>query len=107
GYGAKHVLDISFESDLTGMGIDLPAPVGKARADSRVLKAHWGPVKSAAGRRDQLSVNLGADVALLLEHDRAAPRGTPYFSRGALGVNRPATLASAGLAVDIETPELD
>lgn len=107
GYGSGGVLDISVESDLAGLGIDLPAPVGKAKSETRALKARWAPAKSAAGRRDQLSVSLGADLALLLEHDRAGPRGTPYFARGALGVSRPAALPASGLAVDIQMPELD
>ncbi|MCD0502471.1 AsmA-like C-terminal region-containing protein, partial [Bordetella petrii] len=46
-------------------------------------------------------------LALLLEHPRNAPRGSPYFARGALGVNRPASLPAAGLTMDIQTPELD
>nr|WP_255592477.1 YhdP family protein [Bordetella sp. BOR01] len=107
GYGAGGTLDISIESDLAGLGIDLPAPIGKARADSRALKARWAPAESAAGKRDQLSVNLGTELALLLEHDRAAPRRAPYFLRGALGVHRSAALPSTGLAVDVQMPELD
>lgn len=107
GYGSGGVLDISVESDLAGLAIDLPAPVGKAKSETRALKARWSPAPGAAGKRDQLSVNLDAGLALQLEHDRAAPRGAPYFARGALGVNRPAALPPSGLAVDIQMPELD
>ncbi|HYG42000.1 MAG TPA: DUF3971 domain-containing protein, partial [Bordetella sp.] len=107
GYGAGGTLDISVESDLAGLGIDLPAPLGKARSESRALKARWGPARSAAGRRDQLSVELGTGLALVLEHDRTGPRNAPYFARGALGVSRPAVLPATGLAVDIQMPELD
>src|SRR5690606_13338189 len=104
-YGAGGALDIAVESDLAGLGIDLPAPVGKARAAARPLKARWGPAAGAPGR-DQLSVALGSDMTLLLEHNRGA-RGGPYFARGALGVGRAAALPAAGLAVDIAAPELD
>lgn len=104
-YGAGGALDIAVESDLAGLGIDLPAPVGKARAAARPLKARWGPAAGATGR-DQLSVALGSDMTLLLEHNRGA-RGGPYFPRGALGVGRAAALPAAGLAVDIAAPELD
>lgn len=106
-YGTDNVLDITVESDLAGLAIDLPAPLGKARAESRPLKARWGPAKSAAGQRDQLSVSLEPGLALLLEHERAAPRRAPYFSRGAMGVGRPAELPASGLAADIQIPELD
>ena len=106
-YGAGGTLDISVESDLAGLAVDLPAPVGKGKGDTRPLKARWGPSsKAAAGKRDQLSVNLGTDLALLLEHDRGA-RHAAYFPRGALGVNRPATLPADGLVADIQIPDLD
>jgi len=106
-YGAGGTLDISVESDLAGLAADLPAPVGKAKGDTRPLKARWGPAsKAAAGKRDQLSVNLGPELALMLEHDRSA-RNAAYFTRGALGVNRPAALPTAGLVADIQIPELD
>ena len=107
GYGPGGILDIALDSDLTGLAIDLPAPVGKIKSTSVPLKAHWGAPRAAdSGKRDQLSVNLGPDIALLLDHDRSA-RGS-YFGRGALGISRPATLPStSGMMVDVQTPELD
>ena len=107
GYGPGGILDLSLDSDLTGMAIDLPAPVGKPKTTAVPLKASWGASSAAdSGKRDQLSVSLGSNVALLLEHDRAA-RGS-YFTRGALGVSRPAVLpATAGMLVDVQMPELD
>ncbi|CAM4382541.1 YhdP family protein [Bordetella muralis] len=107
GYGPGGILDLDIDSDLAGMAIDLPAPLGKTKTAALPLKASWGASSAAdSGKRDQLSVKVGSDIALLLEHDRAS-RGS-YFARGALGVSRPAVLpAVPGMLVDIQMPELD
>lgn len=106
GYGSDGALDITVESDLAGLAVDMPAPVGKKANETRALKVRWQPVASAAGRRDRLSASLGAALSLVLEHERSA-RAAPYFSRGALGVNRPAALPPSGLVADIQWPDID
>lgn len=105
-YGKGGEIDISVQSDLAGLGIDLPAPAGKAAADALPLSLQWSPAtdKGRPGRR-WLSGGLGQNINLLLERD-PANRGS-YFARGALGVGRAATLPSKGLSLAVTMDALD
>ena len=107
GYGPGGVLDIGVSSDLKGMEIALPEPLGKLKSSALPLQVHWGaPTAGDSGKRDQLSVKVGTTIALLLDHRRGA--SAPYFSRGALGIGRPAMLpAGTGMVVDAALPKLD
>ncbi|CAM3760310.1 YhdP family protein [Bordetella tumulicola] len=105
-YGPGGVLDISVDASLDGMAIDLPSPLGKSKEGEFPLKVRWAAAQGGGGKRDQLSVSAGSNIALLLEHDRAS-RQAGYFARGALGVSRPATLPASGMVVDVQMPELD
>lgn len=107
GTGPGGVLDIKVESDLSGLASELPAPFAKTRTSQLPLNVHWGAASVAdSGKRDQLSVELGSSVAILMEHDRNA-RGS-YFSRAALAIDRPVALpASPGLSVNAQLPALD
>jgi uncharacterized protein (TIGR02099 family) len=107
GTGPGGVLDLVIESDLVGLASNLPAPF-QMDADKVVpLKAHWGATSAAAsGKRDQLSIYLGNDFSLLLEHDRQATGS--FFSRGVLGLDRQVSLpAEPGLVIDARMPTLD
>lgn len=107
GYGPGGILDLSVESDLTGLALDLPAPLGKPKSAAVPLKASWGaPTTADSGKRDQLSVNLGENIALLLEHERRSEGN--YFSRGSLGIGTPAALPpTPGMVIDARLPVLD
>lgn len=100
-------VDISLRSDLTGLAIDMPAPVGKSAAAALPLMLQWSPATDAGSRgRRWLTGSLGENVNVLLERDAGDKSGT-YFARGALGVNRAATLPRQGLTVAASLPELD
>jgi len=107
GYGPGGILDLSVESDLTGLALDLPAPLGKPKSAAVPLKASWGaPTTADSGKRDQLSLKLGENIALLLEHERRSEGN--YFSRGSLGIGTPAALPpSSGMVIDARLPTLD
>nr|WP_235816963.1 YhdP family protein [Bordetella ansorpii] len=94
-------LDISVQSELKGLAIDLPAPAGK-RAEAAVpLRLQFSPATDPgpAGRR-WLSGGMGEDINLLLERDPSTRgSGGPYFGRGALGVGRAATLPAQGMSL--------
>ncbi len=106
GYQKGGSVDISMESNLAGMAIDMPAPVGKPASSSRLLKLQWGAAedRGAKGRR-WLTASLGEDVNALFERD--ASGGATYFARGALGIGRPASLPDRGLSLNASLPELD
>lgn len=100
-------VDLSVQTDLKGMEIKMPAPLGKKAADALPLSLQWGPA-SDAGNRDRrwLTGSVGENINLLLERDPAS-RINSYFARGALGVNRAATLPREGLTVAATLPEVD
>lgn len=103
-------LDISVQSELNGLAIDLPAPAGKRAQATMPLRLQFSPAtdRGPAGRR-WLSGGLGQDINLLLERDPSTRGGGPYFGRGALGVGRAATLPAQGMSVagNFDTLNLD
>ena len=106
GYQKGGSVEISMESDLTGLAIDMPAPVGKPASTSQLLKLQWGGAQDRGpkGRR-WLTASLGDNVNALFERDPGD--GATYFARGALGIGRPASLPENGLSLNASLPELD
>lgn len=122
-------LAVTWQSDLAGLALDLPAPLGKAAAAKLPLSVQWGlPAEGAAGadtsagaggrarsasaakarHGKQLSVTAStaaADVVLLLEQNAGEARAT--FARGVLAAGQRAVLPAQGLAVNLKLPELD
>ncbi|HTJ99150.1 MAG TPA: YhdP family protein [Bordetella sp.] len=99
-------VDVTLESDLSGMAIDMPAPVGKPASSSLPLRVQWSPAQNAGSRdRSWLTASLGENINLLLERDPTEKRW--IFARGALGANQPATLPLQGLSVKLTLPDID
>ncbi|AOB30709.1 hypothetical protein AKI39_08400 [Bordetella sp. H567] len=99
-------IDVTLESDLAGMAIDMPAPVGKPASAVMPLRLQWSPATNPGSRdRDWLTASLGENINLLLERDPAEKRWT--FARGALGANQPATLPTQGMSVRLKLPDID
>ncbi|MPS80158.1 MAG: TIGR02099 family protein [Achromobacter sp.] len=107
GYQKGGSVEISMESNLAGMAIDMPAPVGKAASSSQLLKLQWGGAQDRGAKdRRWLTASLGENVNALFERDPGD--ATPsYFARGAFGIGRPATLPERGLSLNASLPELD
>ncbi|CCJ58675.1 conserved hypothetical protein [Bordetella bronchiseptica MO149] len=100
-------VDIAMESNLDGLAIDMPAPVGKPARGAMPFKLQWGPANDRGPRgRRWLSGSLAENINVLLEYD-PADASRAYFARGALGVNRAASLPQRGLTVAATLPELD
>ena len=101
-------VDVSVQSDLAGMAVDLPAPLGKAAAGTMPLTLQWSPAASAgrSGRR-WLSGGIGQNVNLLFEHDPS--NHDAYFARGAIGIGRAASLPASGLSLSgtLDTLDID
>ncbi|MCM1511764.1 MAG: TIGR02099 family protein [Oxalobacter formigenes] len=97
--------DISLESGLNGFGIDLPAPLGKKRGESRPLKvtAHMLP-PVGKNRRDEIRIAYGDSVFARYERQKTG-KGW-QLARGGLGVNVEPVL-QPGLSFHFRAPLLD
>jgi uncharacterized protein (TIGR02099 family) len=99
-------IDATLESDLAGMAIDMPAPLGKPASATLPLRVQWSPAQNAGARdRNWLTASVGRNINLLLEQDPGEKRWT--FARGALGAEQAATLPERGLSIKLNLPELD
>jgi uncharacterized protein (TIGR02099 family) len=105
-YNRGGLADFTLQSDLRGLAVDLPAPAGKAAAETRPLAVAWGPQQDkAAGGKHLLSLDLGDEIHGRFEYDPAVRAA--IFTRGILAVNRPVVLPARGLNVDAKLPALD
>ncbi len=107
GYQRGGSVELSLDSDLAGLAIDMPAPVGKPAASSRPLKLQWGAAQDRGNKgRRWLTASLGDNINALFERD-PADAAPSYFARGALGIERPASLPDRGLSLNASLPQLD
>jgi len=107
GYQKGGAVEIAVQSDLAGMAIDMPAPMGKTAQASRLLKVQWGAAQDHGARnRRWLTFTLGDEVNGLFEHD-PADASASYFNKAAIGIGRPASLPDRGLSFNVQMPETD
>ena len=78
--------ELSFTSPLTGMALDLPAPLRKPAEAAWPLRVEARP--DAEGARDSVRVELGNVASAVYQRDLS--RGSPQVLRGAVGVGTPA-----------------
>lgn len=100
----KKAPEITVDTTLAGVAIDLPAPLGKAMGDTLPLKV----VKTTLPARgeDEINITLGQVGAVRLQR---RPEGdSMVLARGAAGIgdSQPA-LPRAGLAVNVAASRLD
>jgi uncharacterized protein (TIGR02099 family) len=99
--GKPYALRIS--SDLKGLAVDLPAPLGKASEQSRGLTAVWSRLPDGKGR--QLAADLDDMVHVRLRHE-ASSHGDAFFQAGAVGVGLVPQLPESGMSVNARYPEV-
>lgn len=103
---AKQV-DVYVASDLRGLALDFPAPFGKAAVAPLPLQAEWTAAQDAGpDNRRWLTVTAGENINMLFER-HMGQQGGAYFRRGALGVERAASLPEAGMSVSARVPVFD
>ena len=92
------------DSPLEGMGIELPAPVGKPAGQRLPLRVQWTP---AGGKSDAvLEFRLGEHLAGRLLH-REGRKGGTFFHSGVVNVQGKASPVAGGLAIDVQAPRID
>ncbi|VCU68560.1 hypothetical protein PIGHUM_00617 [Pigmentiphaga humi] len=100
--------ELLVESDLVGLSVDLPAPLGKTAQERRPSRLEWGATAPARGQSkgDWFAGSLGPAVNLHVERD-FDDRGDVGQVRGAVGIRRAATIMGPGLGVSAELDEVD
>jgi uncharacterized protein (TIGR02099 family) len=103
-----HSVEVQGSSDLTGLAIELPEPLGKAASDSLALRIDVMPNRDAAPMRDSVRVSAGNLVDVQLE--RVADAGSEAvmrIERGVISIGSPGVLPETGLLVHLALPRLD
>ncbi|SDV49468.1 YhdP family protein [Chitinasiproducens palmae] len=99
--------DVTLRSDLSGMAIDLPAPLRKPAGSPLPLLATFRPTPSTGGgalARGELSLGVVNAAALFRV---GAPRGTSALLAAGVGIDRPAPQPTTGFAVVGQAAALD
>ena len=101
--GAPGQTELSLQSNLEGLGLKLPAPLGKASAASLPVAFRLRTETSAGTARDQLQLDWGSVASAQYVRDLSGPE--PVVLRGSLSLGAPRAqappLPSAGVAASI------
>ncbi|MGJ7914915.1 YhdP family protein [Massilia sp. LXY-6] len=94
---------IVLDSNLAGLGVELPAPLNKPAAD--VLPLHFTlngqPTGDDGVAHDEIRLGLGNGVAARYVRERQ-PRGPWIVKRGGIGVNVPAPEPDSGMMINVD-----
>ncbi|WP_250512186.1 YhdP family protein [Caballeronia sp. INDeC2] len=121
--GVKNALpNVQARSDLTGLGIDLPAPFGKPQGTPMPLSFTFQPAPGGASDLHDAQLSFGpvaahyvlqqiGRVQVKIDPQNAAEpmnmRARLKVVRGAIGVNKPAELPAEGVSANADLNELD
>ncbi|MCR5865850.1 YhdP family protein [Aquincola sp. J276] len=98
--------EMTLTSPLTGLGIDLPAPLRKQADAPMPLRLELRPVPGAAAARDVLRLDLGG--VLQAQYLREWPaEGAPRVLSGGIGVRAPAPTPTAGVQAQVLLASVD
>lgn len=106
-------IDWQFRSDLAGLAIALPPPLGKRADQALPLRAQAVPQATAAGAlpRDLLRIELGSDDTRVLQahYLRELPPDGARVLRGAVALGRtgPLVMPQQGVSAQVQLPDLD
>ncbi len=103
--GVKSALpEIEAKSDLTGLGLDFPAPFHKQEGAPMPLSFTFAPVADTPQTQDAQLVVGPIDAHYVMKR---IDKTVPVVVRGAIGVNKPADLPEQGVSANVELSELD
>ncbi len=107
-------LELQVKSPLTGMALDLPAPLNKAAADSLTLQVERALLAEPSGLQDQLSLVLGDRAAVRYQRalpDAHALHATPQVLRGSIALGLApgdsVALPTRGVAAKLQWADAD
>jgi uncharacterized protein (TIGR02099 family) len=103
-----HQTTVTLDSTLAGLGLEFPAPLNKAAADT--LPLHFTLTGSPGGEagvaRDEIRLALGTAIAARYQRERQG-RGPWTVLRGGVGVNVPAPEPDSGMMVNAHMKSLN
>jgi uncharacterized protein (TIGR02099 family) len=99
--------DLNVTTSLQGMALNLPAPLGKTA--EQTLPVRYASSAAPAGRGDELAVTIGPTVEARYERRFVDTPSGPAVrvTRGAIGVNNPASLPDSGVFANLKLPRID
>lgn len=92
--------ELEVRSNLEGLTIKLPPPLGKSANQKRPLSVRLQSIRDSKADRSSLTFSFANLLNGRFEHTSNG-RGQPYFSRGAVMMGGPAVLPASGLAVNL------
>ena len=103
------VPELQLQSDLVGMAVQLPAPLGKAAESALPLRISRTVPAVTKPQTDQISLQWGSTAAALLERDISA--ASPRITRGQIDVVETGvaalSLPASGVNARVQLPVLD
>ncbi|MET0267186.1 MAG: YhdP family protein [Duganella sp.] len=104
-----HQVVVAVDSNLSGLGLDLPAPLSKPAQDNLPLRfvLTSGLTPDASGAvHDEIRIALGNGIAALYQREKIGK--APWkLLRGGIGINTAAPEPASGLTLNISLPALN
>ena len=108
GYGVQDVINVDVQSDMVGIGLDLPEPFAKQAATALPVHVAWRPEATGTRvKRATLNVDVGERATLTAAVSGTENQPLTALDRAAVGVNRPVHLPDTGVQVDVQVPQID
>jgi uncharacterized protein (TIGR02099 family) len=104
-----HQVVVAVDSSLSGLALDLPAPLQKTASDSMPVRfvLTSGLTPDAGGAlHDDIRISLGSSVAARYQRQKTGKQHWK-LARGGIGVNAPAPEPDSGMAFNINMRELN
>ena len=101
--------EITLDSSLAGLALDLPAPLQKAATDVLPLKVLITPMASDSTlQAEDLRFTLGRSLVARYQRQRSNQRNAPWkMVRGGIGVNSIPLLSDSGLTFSANLPSVN
>jgi uncharacterized protein (TIGR02099 family) len=103
-----HHSQIVIDSNLAGLGVELPAPLNKPAADALPLRfvMTGQPLGADGVAHDDIRIGLGGTMAARYVRERQ-PHGAWTVVRGGIGVNVPAPEPDRGMMINVDMKALN
>lgn len=102
--------ELTIDSSLVGVVLDLPAPLIKNMGDALPLRFAMSALNSADPtiQQEEIKINLGKSMSARYVRQRINARNAPWkLARGGIGVNLPPPQPENGVGININLPSVD